>query len=55
MLPSIVLASRRGKLSANISACRRVCSRAAGERPVLGAFLNDLLDVLAEVVDYVEG
>jgi hypothetical protein len=29
--------------------------RAAGDRPVLGTFLNGLLDVLAEVVGYVEG
>ena len=29
--------------------------RAAGGRPVLGTFLNDPLDVLAEVVGYVEG
>jgi hypothetical protein len=26
-----------------------------GDRPVLGTFLNDPLDVLAEVVDHVEG
>ena len=29
--------------------------RAAGDHPVLGTFFNDPLDVLAEVVGYVEG
>ena len=35
-------------------ACKAVL-RAAGGRPVLGTFLNDPLDVLAEVAGYVAG
>lgn len=34
---------------------KKAVLRAAGDRPVLGTFLNDPLDVLAEVADHVEG
>jgi hypothetical protein len=34
---------------------KKAVLRAAGDRPVLGTFLNDPLDVLAGVASYVEG
>ena len=42
-------------LAAAVHPHQESCLRAAGDRPVLGTFLNDPLDVLAEVVDHVEG